>query len=187
MNGSLLLWMTLSMLFFWGVGLYNRLMRMHSRAFGALGSFEKHLCEYVDLSRELMATAHDEAVDQTPAQRQESARCFALLLAEVKGLDLALKEARKKPLTIESMAGLQQAIITLQQAWEGLLTLPVDFAHAGTAVPKDMQVRWNATTHRVETSRNGYNQILLKYNAALAQFPARLIVGLMGVKPGGLL
>jgi LemA protein len=54
-------------------------------------------------------------------------------------------------------------------------------------VPADMQARWDAITLRVESARSGFNQILTKYNEALDQFPARLLVGLMGFKPGGLL
>jgi LemA protein len=185
MSGSLLLWLTLAMLVFWAVGLYNRLMRMRARAFSAFGSVEKHLREYVELTRELTMNAQRESGYQTLVQRQESIPHLALLLAELELLELALRDARLKPLAIEPIAGVQQAIDALKQVWQGLLTLPGDLA--GPALPEDMQARWNAISHRVETSRNGYNQILLNYNEALAQFPASLIVGFMGVKPSGLL
>ena len=172
MSGSLLLWLTLAMLVFWAVGLYNRLMRMRARAFGAMGSVEKHLREYIELTLELTVNAQGESVSQGN-----------LLPAELEILDRALKDARQKPLAIEPMARLQQAVTALQRGWEGLLALPVDLA--GPAIPEHMQARWSAIAHQVETSRNDYNQILHEYNESVTQFPARLIVGLLGVKPGG--
>ena len=183
MSGSLLLWLTLAMLVFWAVGLYNRLMRMRARAFGALGAVEKHLRECIELTRELTMNAQGESGYQTEVQSQESVPQGNLLLAELEILDRALKDARQKPLAIEPMARLQQAMTALQRVWEGLLTLPGDLA--GPAVPEDMQARWSDIALRLETSRNEYNQILRQYNESIAQFPARVIVGLMGVKPGG--
>jgi LemA protein len=185
MNGSLLLWMTLAILLFWWVGLYNRLMRMRARAFSAFGSIEKHLREYVELAREQTLSFGLESGNQPQVQQCEPIPGWALLLAELAVLDQVLKDARAKPLAVEPMADLQQAISALQRVWDGFSALPRDLA--GPALPGDMQAQWDAIAHRVETSRNGYNQILLKYNEAVAQFPARLIVGLMGVKPGGLI
>ncbi len=185
MGSSLLLWMTLAVLLFWGVGLYNRLTRMRARAFGALGSVEKHLREYTELTREVPMNARSASGYQPLVQRDGAIPHWAMLLAELDALELALKDVRQKPLDIEPMARLQQSMSTLQRIWGGWLTLPGDLA--GPAVPDELQARWTAITHRVETSRNGYNQIVLQYNESLAQFPARLIVGLMGVRPGGLL
>jgi LemA protein len=185
MSGSLLLWIALAMLLFWGVGLHNRLMRMRARAVGAFGSIDRHLREYVELTRQLTMNTHRESGYQTLFQQGEPVQHWDLLLAALETLDLALKDARQKPLAIEPTAALHQSIDRLKQVWEGLLTLPGDLA--GPAVPEDIQVRWNAISHRMENSRNGYNQILLRYNEALVQFPARLIAGLLGFKQGALL
>lgn len=185
MGSSLLLWTTLAVLLFWGVGLYNRLMRMQARAFGALGSVEKHLREYVELTRAHSMTAESESGYLTLVVWHESVPHWTLLLAELEALDLALKDVRQKPQAIEPLARLRDSINSLQRVWEGLLTLPGDLA--GPALPDELHAGWAAVTQRVETSRNGYNQIVQQYNESLAQFPARLIVGLMGIKPGGLL
>nr|WP_326529294.1 LemA family protein [Rhodoferax sp.] len=185
MGGSLLLWITLAVLLFWGVGLYNRLTRMRARAFGALCSVEKHLREYAELTREVPISVRSESGYQPLVQRNGASPHWALLLAEIDALDVTLKDVRQKPLAIEPMLRLQQSMSALQRIWHGWLALPGDLA--GPAVPDDLQARWTDITQRVETSKNGYNQIVLKYNEALVQFPARLIVGLMGVRPGGLL
>lgn len=185
MSGSLLLWTLLALHLFWGVGLYNRLMRMQARGFSAFGSVEKHLREYADLTAGQMKkfqTGLDDVMFVQPGKPQPE---WEAVLSALEVLDHALKGARATPLAIEPLAGLAQAMGALRQVWDSLQAVPADLA--GPVLPHDMHVQWDVVTHRVENSRNGYNQILAQYNEALAQFPARWIVGLMGFKPGGLL
>jgi hypothetical protein len=80
---------------------------------------------------------------------------------------------------------LANAIAAVQRSWLDLSAVPADLA--GPIVPHEMQLQLDSIIARIEASRNGYNQILLNYNAALKQFPARLIVRLMGFSPGGML
>jgi LemA protein len=185
MNGSLLLWTVLSILLFWGVGLYNRLMRMRARGFSAFGSVEKHLREYADLAQGQMHRFQGgqdglsfEAPGEVPAE-------WNSVLCALEALDAALKAARATPLALEPLAGLTQAMAAVRQVWASLQAVPADLA--GPVLPHDVQIQWDVIAQRVETSRNGYNQIVFKYNEALAQFPARLVIGLMGFKPGGIL
>jgi LemA protein len=100
-------------------------------------------------------------------------------------LDHALKDARATPFGMEQLVVLAHAMTAVREAWDALRAVPADLA--GPVVPNDMEVQWDVIARRVETSCNGYNQIVLKYNEALGQFPARLIAGLMGFKPGGTL
>lgn len=185
MSGSLTLWIALALALFWSVGLYNRLMRMRARGLGALGSVEKHMHQYLELVLEqglvIDATAGPvEGVTVTHASER-----WIRLLADVQSLERTLKEAAATPLTIESLASLREAYATLQDTWLYLREAPADLA--GPVVPVTMQARWGAITQRVESARGGFNQILTKYNEALGQFPARLVVGTMGFKPGGML
>jgi LemA protein len=185
MSDSLLLWTLLALLLFWGVGLYNRLMRMRARGFSAFGSVEKHLREYVDLVTGQMHKFQNRLDDVTYVRSGKLQPEWEAVLSALAVLDHALKGARATPLAIEPMAGLTQATAALRQVWDSLQAVPADLA--GPVLPHDMHVDWDAVTHRVENSRNGYNQILIQYNEALAQFPARWIVGLMGFRPGGML
>jgi LemA protein len=185
MSGSLLLWTTLALLLFWGVGLYNRLMRMRARGFSAFGSIEKHLREYEELAR-VQAQRFQVGLHDVPlAQPDECAADWMGLLSALQVVDHALKDARANPLGLEQLVVLAKAMLSLREAWEALRAAPADLA--GPVVPNDMRLQWDTITRRVEASRNGYNQILLKYNEALGQFPARLIAGLMGFQPGGML
>lgn len=175
MSGSLILWMTLALFIFWGVGLYNRLMRMRARGLGALGSVEKHVRQYAELVHE---HGLDSLLDEPPGR-------WAQLQADLQALDQALKDARAVPLVAEPLVRLGATLDAVQDTWRHLHETPADLA--GPVVPAAMQTRWDAITHRVESARSGFNQILTKYNEALDQYPARLVVGLMGFKPGGLL
>lgn len=175
MSDSLILWMTLALTIFWGVGLYNRLMRMRARGVGALGSVEKHVRHYAELVH-----AHGLDVDVGGASGR-----WAQLQADLQALDQALRDSKVVTLAAEPLVRLGAALDAVQASWRHLHESPADLA--GPVVPADMQTHWEAITHRVESARSGFNQILTKYNEALDQFPARLVVGLMGFKPGGLL
>jgi len=175
MSGSLILWMTLALSIFWGVGLYNRLMRMRARGLGALGSVEKHVRQYAELVHEHGLDSHLDG----PSGR------WAQLQADLQALDQALKDARAVPLAAEPLVRLGATLDAVQDTWRQLHETPADLA--GPVVPAAMQTRWDAITLRVESARSGFNQILTKYNEALDQYPARLVVSLMGFKPGGLL
>jgi len=185
MSGTLLLWTMLALLLFWGVGLYNRLMRMRARGLSAFGSVEKHLREYADLTREQTQRFQNELEIMAAVHAGDSAYGWGLLNGALQSVELALKNARAAPLVIEPLGELALAMTTLQQVWDRLRDVPEDLA--GPPMPNEMRMQWDVVTHRVETSRSGYNQILLKYNEALTQVPARLVVGLMGFKRGGTL
>ena len=173
MNGSLVLWITLALSIFWGVGVYNRLMRMRARGVAALGSVEKHLRQYTQMVREQVLEA-----GRTPMGWEQ-------LLSDLHTLDHALKDAKPNVLTSEALARLGQAYDGLQRDWRCLQELPVDLA--GPVVPMHVKRQWDVLTLRVDTARGGCNQILMKYNEALSQFPAKLVAGAMGFRPAGIL
>ena len=185
MSSSLLLWTALALLLFWGVGLYNRLMRMRARGLSAFGSVEKHLREYAELTRDQTHRFH-RGLDEEPLLRSsEPMAAWSSVLSSLQMLDHALKDARTTPFGMDQLVVLAHAMAAVRDSWDAMRAVPADLA--GPVVPNDLQVQWDVIARRVETSRNGYNQILLKYNEALEQFPARLIAGLMGFKAGGTL
>ena len=185
MSGSLILWMTLALFLFWGVGLYNRLMRMRARGLSALGSVEKHVRQYAELVQEHRLDSETApAAVAVPTADLPTGR-WAQLQADLRVLDQALKDAKAIPLAADPLTRLGAALDAVQNTWRHLHETPADLA--GPVIPADMQTRWDAITLRVESARSGFNQILTKYNEALDQFPAHLLVGLMGFKPGGLL
>ena len=172
MTASLLLWVALAVSVFWGVGLYNRLMRMRARGLSALGSVEKHMRLYAALVREQVTL-------RGPGNAWDS------LMSYLQVFEHALNDDGAVLLTNEPLARLVAAFDGVQVAWRHLSAVPPDLA--GPVVPAELHAQWEAVALRVETARGGFNQILTQYNAALDQFPARLVVGWMGFKPGGTL
>lgn len=183
MDSSLLLWVLLALCVFWSVGVYNRLMRTRARGLRALGSVCKHMRFYADLVRDDVqqgAASHSQLT--SPDHLHED---WARLLAAMREFEEALKSVDTNALRYEPLDRLGHAFDSVQQAWRTVDSAPPDLA--GPVVPASMRSQWDATTHRVETARGGFNQTVAQYNEALAQFPARLVVGMMGFKPGGLL
>ena len=173
MTGSLLLWGGLALAIFWCVGLYNRLMRIRARGFDALGSVEKHLKAYA-----MAVHVHLSDLKPMPQGWQQ-------LLDTLSALDSAFKAARATPLAIGPLELLAKQLESVQQAWSNLCDVPGDLA--GPAVPPALEQAWEEATLKIQRARGGYNQIIARYNEAIGQFPARLIVGVMGFQPAGTL
>ena len=173
----------LALCVFWSVGVYNRLMRMRARGLRALGSVEKHMRLYVELMRDDVAQGAASHTQKTSPDR--SADDWAVLQSALQRFEAALKNVGASALRYEPLDQLGHALDTVQEAWRAVGSAPPDLA--GPIVPAAMRLQWDATTQRVETARGGFNKIVTQYNEALAQFPARLVVGMMGFKPSGLL
>ncbi len=185
MSGSLLLWLLLATAVFWGVGVHNRLMRIRARGLDAFGSVEKHMRQYAELVRGHLAqpevsraTSGEHAQDHLPQD-------WVQLLGALDTLEQALKEARALPLTAPALKQLGTELDRLLMAWSHLRSAPVDLA--GAAVSETLQEQWDAITLKVQTARGGMNQILAKYNEAREQFPARLVVRVLGFQRAGTL
>lgn len=185
MNTSLLLWVALAVSFFWSVGLYNRLMRMRARGLSALGSVEKHMRLYAALVREQVTLRGPGGTHSQLASSKNVRNEWDALLSSLQIFEQTLNDDGVVKLTHEPLARLVAAFDGVQVAWRHLATVPPDLA--GPLIPAELHAQWEAVALRVETARGGFNQILTHYNAALEQFPARLVVGWMGFKPGGTL
>ena len=183
MNASLLLWLLLATTVFWAVGVYNRLMRLRARGWDALGSVDKCMTQLLDLACKRFGVA-DVAAARAALQHEDSiAPEWAAVVECLVMLDAALRKARAHPLKADAMAALAAAADALQREWQQLNDRPVDLA--GGAVPEDMREAWDAIADKCRIARNGLNQILVNYDAAIAQFPARLLTGFMGFQSTG--
>lgn len=184
MNGSLLIWAALALTIFWCVGLYNRLMRMRARGLDALGSVEKYLRQYT-----LMVDAHL-SMPGVPRPQWDSVSAasgawgdWESLVKKLHCLDVAVKNLHAAPFDIPMLVRVADVFGELQVAWQCLCDQPADLA--GPVVPEVLKFQWGANTAKVQSARGGFNQIILKYNEAIAQFPARLVVGMMRFSRAG--
>ena len=173
MSASVAIWLLLAVLLFWCVGLYNRLMRMRAQGLDALGLLEQHLRSYIGL---IQAQFPDEEGSFTPLE-------WAALVSTVKLLESQCKAARGARLQPEPIQTLGQTVDAIDAAWQPLREQPADLA--GPAMPEAMQKLWDDAAFGVRAARAAFNQIVERYNEALHQFPASLMVGVMGFKEAG--
>jgi LemA protein len=173
MSASVLTWLLAATTVFWCVGLYNRLMRMRARALDALGSLEKNLRSYNSL---INVQFPDEEGSYIPLE-------WAGLVSNVKLLDAHCKAARGAPLRSEPLLTLAATVDAIESEWTQLRELPADLA--GPLMPESLQKLWDEAAVKVRTARGGFNQIVERYNEALHQFPASMVVDMMGFKEAG--
>ena len=170
MSASVLFGLLAATMVFWCVGLYNRLMRMRALGLDALGSVEKQLRSYTGL---INAQFPDEEGSYIPME-------WAGLVSSVKMLDAQCRAARAAPLQMAPLQALGQTVDAIEAEWTNLREQPADLA--GPTMPEAMQKLWDEAALKVRTARGGFNQIVERYNQALAQFPASLVVAIMGFK-----
>lgn len=176
MDLSLLLWLVLAVLVFWGVGLYNRLMRLRARSLEVLGVVEKHAGACVALVQQYVAAPTDDGptLVGTP---------WVGLHAAASRLEQWLEQPRPMPLQPEAVSALSAAWAAMHAAWLEACEGPTDLA--GPVMPPEMQEAWSAASLKVQSASGGYNQIVARYNEAIQQHPARWVAGLMGFHPAG--
>jgi LemA protein len=183
MNASLLLWLLLATSVFWAMGVYNRLMRLRARGWDALGSVDKYLVQLLDLACKRFGVLDVVAARAASQQGESIPPEWAALVECLVVLDESLRNARAQPLKPDAMQALATAADRLQREWQRLNDGPADLA--GAAVPEDMREAWEEIADKCRGARNGLNQILVSYDEAITQFPARLLAGFMGFESTG--
>ena len=177
------LWIVVAMVLFWVVGLYNRLMRIRARSMAALRSVEKHMRHCIKLAQ--LHVNNADTAQATPSScipdglRREQAQ----LIANLQLLDQALKDARGIPLARHSVARVGELFEATQSLW--LANCNGSAEHGEGALPETVRMQWDVALAKAQTARAGLNTILFKYNEAVYQFPARLVVGVLGFRPAG--
>ncbi|APW36416.1 hypothetical protein RD110_03695 [Rhodoferax koreense] len=156
-SGHLLGWSIAAVLLFWGVGAYNRLVRLRSEALRAFTLLEPKLQRF---------TEHVVAAAPLPADVQGAATQFAASLAV----------ARIKPLDAEAMAALGAACAVLQMAWRRAAEA------ADTADTVSGPQPWADIYREAGMAAREFTASVLAYNAAVTQFPAALLAWLFGFR-----
>ncbi len=182
MDLSLLVWGLSAIVIFWCVGLYNRLMRMRARSLGALGSVEKQMRAYALLAREQLATRNVGVAYGTGHHGEDADREWDELSTRLNALEKWFADVGAMHLASASSVHIAKAFDDVQEAWRQLNNLPSDLA--GPLVPAHLHMQLDAIADKVKTARGGFNQIMRLYHEALGQYPAKLVVGLMGFKRG---
>ena len=176
MPSSPFFWIFLAVMVFWAVGAYNRLVRLRSAAIQAFGGLD------VSLVR-MMALPGGGAAAHGPVAPKESPAWQSLHAAATQfGASLAV--ARAQPLQADAAAALSTALQVLCAASDALMQAGAeDDTHPGAAWAQ----QWESLQAQRALAQAQVNQAVALYNEALAQFPARMLAGVFGFKPGRIL
>lgn len=172
MNSSVFFWLGLALLVFWAMGAYNRLVRLRSQgllAFGLMeGLFRQHVA-LVTVNLPIEADAGDGAAAQ-PVE----------LAAACEHFSTVLKKTRNQPLN-------GALIEALKQAYDAMLLAQRHLdAHAwggGQGAVERWRIQCEQIQTQIELARADFNRQIEAYNEAIGEFPAILLVWLIGFKP----
>lgn len=174
MPSSPVLWGLSLLLLFWAVGASQRLLRLRAGAHQAFGALDAYLVRQQALLAECEA-AHAQASGAPAA-------ALAALQAASLQWGAALAWVRAQPLSAEAVATLRAGQHTLAAAWQALLRARED--EDGPAAIASWRQRWDTCQAHNGLAQQQFNQAVTQYNAAIAQWPARLLALLLGLRPG---
>lgn len=168
-------WLLLAVLVFWAVGAYTRLKRLRAACATAFQALDLHFQQILALLSEFES--------QPPAAEGEMLHARHALQPTAALLQSALLGARAKPLQADGVAGLDAAWQALQVGWTAYEAVVAQAAAAAAAdstaqAPAGLgpwSQRWQQLHTLQAHAAQQFNQAVLAYNAAIAQFPACLL------------
>lgn len=183
-NSILAAYLGAAVLFFWGVGAYNRLVRSRAAVGNAFAALDEQLVRQLVLVQSCLPESMRSGMQTAPGELQDDVTAaWARLHAASDQFAVALAQARTRPVDVQTMASLVLAHEALRTAWSGTLAdaVPAD------AVPsaERLQARWIRLLHQSLPLRTAFNDAAQAYNQAITQFPASLLARLFGFKPAG--
>ena len=203
MWSSPLFWIAVAIAVFWALGAYNRLMRLRSAVIQAFGSFDAHMVRLLALVSEYGAVHAAVPASSGPVP------ALAALEGAATQLSASLAMARARPLRPDAAAALAAARDVLYATWDkttaalasgSLPQLPqqdgseatesLDPSHsepetpaaAAPLPPSHWQMQWESHLQQNTQAAGVFNDAVLHYNAAIAQFPANLLAWVFGFK-----
>lgn len=177
MSVSLWVFIALGLLvFFWAVGAYNRLVRLKNAIANAFGQIDVQLKRRYDLIPNLVEVARRYLAHE--------AQTLEAVIAARNQARTAEQTAAGNPLN----AGALGALAGAEQALGGALGKLFAVVESYPDLKADQSMRelseeLTSTENRVGFARQAYNDHVLEFNDAAAQFPTLLIARLFGFQP----
>ena len=185
-------WIVLAVLVFWAVGAYNRIMRLRTACVQAFGALDSYLQQAQGLLGEWNAAqtvvaeetpADDAAADDAAADAAAAGTAMApQRLADaawqqsLAAMGAALAAARARPLHAPTLERFERAHEAQFVAWQALKSLP------GTCNDPAWRLRWQQQQAQAGLATDQFNTAVAHYNAAIAQFPARVLAWFFGFR-----
>jgi LemA protein len=173
-------WVVLAVLVFWGVGAYNRMVRLRNQIGNAFAQIDVQLKRRYDLIPNLVEVARKYA-----AHERETLEAVTAARNQAKA---AADGARVRPAFADAVTSLAVAEQVLGGAMGRLMAL----AEAYPELKADQSLRelaeeLTSTENRLAFARQLFNDATLDYNNAAQQFPTRLMANLFGFREAAML
>ena len=176
-SSSIVWWCLFATLLFWSVGAYNRLVRLRSQASRTFTAVALQLQRYA----EIVAVVHTaEGPAPEPVAEEVSNLSWTALHGALQQLMASLAAARDRPLQASAIRALAAADEVLQNAWLRVCT--DGHGQDGAPLSPSLLLQWQDANLQVQHARIAFGQAVHSYNAAIAQFPARLLAWLFGFR-----
>lgn len=174
-------WLALAaVVLFWAVGVYNRLVRLKNAIANAFGQIDVQLRRRYDLIPNLVEAARKYLAHES--------QTLEAVIAARNQARAAEQTAAGSPLN----AGALGALMGAEQVLGGALGRLFAVAEAYPELKADKTIselseELSSTENRVGFARQAYNDHVLEFNDAAAQFPAMIVARLFGFLPQAML
>jgi LemA protein len=180
---SVSLWVVLAVglvVFFWAVGAYNRLVRLKNAIANAFGQIDVQLKRRYDLIPNLVEVARRYLAHE--------AQTLEAVIAARNQARTAEQTAAGNPLNAGALGALAGAEQLLGGALGKLFAVVEDYPDLkADQNMRELSEELASTENRVGFARQAYNDQVLEFNDAAAQFPTLIIARLFGFLPQSML
>lgn len=176
---SILGWVALAVLavvFFWVVGVYNRLIRLKNQVANAFGQIDVQLKRRYDLIPNLVEVARK--------YLQHEAETLEAVIAARNQAQTAERGAAANPLSAGALGAWAGAEQVLGGALGRLFAVVENYPELkADQTLRDLQEELTHTENRIGFARQAYNDQVLEYNDAALHFPTVIVARLLGFVP----
>jgi LemA protein len=171
-------WGIAAVLLFWGVGAYNRLVRLRSKVTSIFATLVAHFERY----GQWMQTHAPLPPDPADGAAPRAGDPWTNLRAAGAQFAASLNAARGRSTDIAAMAALVAARTVLLMAWQHVDDATLAQARSGEPVPV-LRAEWEAITAQTQSADKAFALAVEAYNRASRQFPAVLLAWVFGFRP----
>lgn len=169
-----------AVLAFWAVGAYNRLMQLRN----AITRRFVPLADQLGLRHALLQRQANALVPLLPGHADLLTALRAACL-QAQGATAHARNHPGAPGALNSLRLAEDILLETRARLPPVPDAPPDLAHAAELAGLGTQVA--AADVALQFARGRFNDAVMEYNHAMQQFPTRLLSGLFGFRPAGVL
>ncbi|HET7792538.1 MAG TPA: LemA family protein [Rhizobacter sp.] len=179
-TAQIVAWVAVAVLVFWGVGAYNRLVRLRNAIGNAFAQIDVQLKRRYDLIPNLVEVARKYA-----AHERETLEAVTAARNQAKA---AADLARSRPAAAGAVTSLSMAEQVLGTALGKLMAVVEAYPELKADQSlRELSEELTSTENKVAFSRQLFNDATLDYNNAAQQFPTSLMANLFGFREAAML